>query len=298
MNNLDNCTLCPRNCGVNRNIQKGYCGAGSDIIAAKAYLHQWEEPCISWKNGAGTIFFSGCSLHCCYCQNNYISNKLYGKKLSANQLADVMLRLQEQGADNIELVTPTHFVPQIIKALDIVKHRLCIPVIYNTGGYETLQTINMLNGYIDIYLPDIKYYSSEISLNYSNAADYFEYASEAVKAMTNQVGQLKYNEHGGLLKGTIIRHLVLPGNRHDSMKIIDWISANLDKETYLMSIMNQYTPFDFIPDKYSELHRKLTKMEYKSVTAHAERLGINGFTQEASSANERYVPEFDLLGLD
>ncbi len=297
MDLLEHCTLCPRKCGVNRNVKTGYCGSTSEIFAAKAYLHQWEEPCISWKNGAGTIFFSGCNLHCCYCQNNNISNELFGKKISIKQLAEIMLNLQSSGADNIELVTPTHFVPQIIKALDIVKPQLNIPVIYNTGGYECIETIRMLNGYIDIYMPDLKYFSSETAYKYSKASDYFKYASEAVAAMTEQVGVLRYSTNGKLLKGTIIRHLVLPGQRHDSIKILEWINDNLNTEKYLVSLMNQYTPFDFIPDNCSELRRKVTKMEYKSVVAYAEQLGIKGFTQEAASADKSYVPDFDFLGL-
>lgn len=294
---MKSCRLCPRMCGVNRYNKAGYCREGVEISAAKAYLHKWEEPCISYKNGAGTVFFSGCSLHCVYCQNNIISNECKGKNLTVSELADTFLRLYDMGADNIELVTPTHFVPQIISALDLVKHRIDIPVIYNCGGYELTDTIAMLDGYIDIYLPDIKYYSPGISAKYSNAPDYFEYASKAVSAMIKQVGKLKFNGEGGLLRGTVIRHLVLPAHRHDSMKIMDWIAANTTTETALVSIMNQYTPFDFIGEEYNELKRRVTKMEYNSVVKHAEELGINGYTQEKSSADEGYVPEFDFSGL-
>lgn len=291
------CRLCPRMCGVNRYNKVGYCREGVEISAAKAYLHKWEEPCISYKNGAGTVFFSGCSLHCVYCQNSIISNELKGKIMTVSELADTFLRLCDIGADNIELVTPTHFVPQIINALDLVKHRIDIPVIYNCGGYELTDTIAMLDGYIDIYLPDIKYYSPEISSKYSNAPDYFEYASKAVSAMIKQVGKLKFNNEGGLLRGTVIRHLVLPSHRHDSMKIMDWIAANTTPETVLVSIMNQYTPFDFLGEEYNELKRRVTKMEYNSVVKHAKELGINGYTQKKSSAYEEYVPEFDFSGL-
>lgn len=270
---------------------------GAEMYAAKAYLHQWEEPCISYKNGAGTVFFSGCSLHCCYCQNNTISAELFGKKLSPRELSDVFLRLQDNGADNIELVTPTHFLPDIISTLDLVKHRLSIPIVYNTGGYERTETIDMLNGYVDVYLPDIKYYSSEMSKRCSNAADYFEYASKAVTTMIKQVGALQYNSDGGLIKGTIIRHLVLPKGRHDSIKIMEWIAQNTSVEYVLVSIMNQYTPFDFISDEFPELKRRVTKMEYNSVVRRAQELGINGFTQERTSAADKYVPDFDLSGL-
>lgn len=268
-----------------------------EIYAAKAYLHKWEEPCISYKNGAGTVFFSGCSLRCVYCQNHVISNEGSGISISSDNLGDIFLSLQDKGADNIELVTPTHFVPQIITALDRVRHRLHIPVIYNSGGYEKVSTIDMLNGYIDVYLPDIKYFSPEISMRYSSAADYFEYASEAVSAMINQVGKPVYNSDAGLVKGTIIRHLVLPSHRHDSIKIMEWIAENLPLDHILVSIMNQYTPFDFISDNFPELKRRLTKMEYNSVVKHASELGINGFTQERSSASAEYVPDFDFSGL-
>ncbi|HEZ7991488.1 MAG TPA: radical SAM protein, partial [Ruminococcus sp.] len=288
------CTLCPRLCRTNRHVSRGFCGMGAEMYAAKAYLHQWEEPCISYKNGAGTVFFSGCSLHCCYCQNNTISAELFGKKLSPRELSDVFLRLQDNGADNIELVTPTHFLPEIISTLDLVKHRLSIPIVYNTGGYERTETIDMLNGYVDVYLPDIKYYSSEMSKRYSNAADYFEYASKTVTTMIKQVGALQYNSDGGLIKGTIIRHLVLPKGRHDSIKIMEWIAQNTSAEDVLVSIMNQYTPFDFISDEFPELKRRVTKMEYNSVVRRAQELGINGFTQERTSAADKYVPDFDL----
>lgn len=268
-----------------------------EIYAAKAYLHKWEEPCISYKNGAGTVFFSGCSLRCVYCQNHVISNEGSGISISSDNLGDIFLSLQDKGADNIELVTPTHFVPQIITALDRVRHRLHIPVIYNSGGYEKVSIIDMLNGYIDVYLPDIKYFSPEISMRYSSAADYFKYASEAVSAMINQVGKPVYNSDGGLVKGTIIRHLVLPSHRHDSIKIMEWIAENLPLDHILVSIMNQYTPFDFISDNFPELKRRLTKMEYNSVVKRASELGINGFTQERSSASAAYVPDFDFSGL-
>lgn len=291
------CKLCPRRCGVDRYETEGYCGMRASLKAAKASLHLWEEPCISYRNGAGTVFFSGCSLHCVYCQNNIISSELFGAEISAEQLGRIYLDLQEKGADNIELVTPTHFIPDIIKSLDLIRHKLNIPVVYNSGGYELVESIKMLNGYIDVYLPDIKYYSSEISERYSDASDYFYYAKEAVKEMISQTGKLKYNQDGGLIKGTVIRHLVLPNCRHDSMKILEWISENTSSEQVIVSIMSQYTPFDFIPDKFSELKRKVTKMEYNSVVRYAEKLGICGFVQEKSSSDEKYVPDFDLSGI-
>ena len=291
------CTLCPRRCGADRQNGVGCCGMGAVPTAAKACLHKWEEPCIAYRNGAGTVFFSGCSLHCVYCQNNVISRELYGAQTSADGLADIFLRLQEQGADNIELVTPTHFLPDIIAALEKVKPRLTVPVVYNTGGYELAETIRRLDGLVDVYLPDIKYFSPELSARYSNAPDYFEHASAAVTEMIHQAGDLTCNEAGGLLKGTIIRHLVLPNCRHDSIKIMEWIAEHSTSEQVLVSIMNQYTPFDFIPDSFPELKRRVTKMEYNSVVRRAAELGLNGFTQEKSSADAQYVPDFDLSGI-
>lgn len=293
----NSCRLCPRKCGVNRYETVGFCGMGAEVKAAKATLHQWEEPCISYNNGAGTVFFSGCSLRCVYCQNSKISNNGFGEAITAEKLGDIFLSLQDRGADNIELVTPTHFIPDIITALDRVKNRLDIPVVYNCGGYELTKTINRLQGYIDVYLPDIKYYSADISSKYSSAPDYFQRASEAVLEMINQTGKLRYNEKGGLVKGTVIRHLVLPGCRHDSMRIMDWIAENTDSDSRLVSIMSQYTPFDFISSDYPELKRRITKMEYNSVVRHAENLGIKGFTQDITSAREEYLPEFDLEGI-
>ena len=294
---MNKCQICPRKCMADRIKEKGFCGAGSKVIVARAALHKWEEPCISYKNGAGTVFFSGCNLHCCFCQNSQISNHLFGKEISDKELGEIFLRLQDTGADNIDLVTPTHFIDNIINALDMVKHKLRIPVVYNSGGYELTESISRLNGYIDVYLPDIKYYSPEISKRYSQAPDYFKISSEAVLMMIKQVGKIRYNNEGGLIKGTIIRHLVLPSNRHDSIKIMDWIASNTSTDDVLVSIMNQYTPFDFIPDKYPELKRHVTKMEYNSVVEHALKLGINGFTQQKSSASEEYLPAFDLTGV-
>ena len=294
---LRNCRLCPRKCGIDRYEKSGYCGTGAEILGAKACLHQWEEPCISYKNGAGTVFFSGCGLHCCFCQNNSISSDIKGKSITVNQLGDIFLRLRDSGADSIELVTPTHFAPQIISALDMVKNQLGIPVIWNSGGYELPETIELLNGYIDVYLPDIKYYSPQVSAKYSNAPDYFEYASEAVLRMTEQVGKLTYNSEGGLVRGTIIRHLVLPSHRHDSMKILDWIAENISPENALLSLMSQYTPFEHMPENCPELCRRVTKMEYNSVVRYADELGLKGFMQEKTSASAEYVPDFDFSGL-
>lgn len=294
---LKSCRLCPRKCGIDRYERSGYCGTGAEILGAKACLHQWEEPCISYKNGAGTVFFSGCSLHCCFCQNNSISSGIKGKSITVQQLGDIFLRLRDSGADSIELVTPTHFAPQIIAALDRVRPQLGVPVIWNSGGYELPETIALLDGYIDVYLPDIKYFSPEISAKYSNAPNYFEYASAAVLEMTSQVGKLTYNDENGLVRGTVIRHLVLPSHRHDSMKILDWIAENISPENALLSLMSQYTPFEHVPEDCPELRRRVTKMEYNSVVRHANGLGLKGFMQEKTSASTEYVPDFDFSGI-
>ena len=288
------CNLCPRKCNVDRALYTGFCGADNNIRIARADLHKWEEPCISVTNGAGTIFFSGCSLHCCYCQNNEISSRITGKNVSVSELAGIMLELQDKGADNIELVTPTHYILPILKTLDKIRHKLHIPVVYNSGGYELSDTIRLLDGYIDVYLPDMKYFSPELSLRYSHAPDYFEHASSAVLEMVKQKGELVFSDNGTLLNGTVIRHLVLPSCRHDSFKIIDWISENIPEKTALVSLMSQFTPFDFIPDEFSEIKRKITKMEYKTVVRYAIDKGLDCYTQHFSSASSEYLPDFNL----
>ncbi|MBQ8961246.1 MAG: radical SAM protein [Ruminococcus sp.] len=291
------CRLCPRKCGTDRSSTAGACGMTGKIFAAKASLHKWEEPCISSKNGAGTVFFSGCSLRCCFCQNYKISSRSFGAEISPERLGQIFLTLQEEGADNIDLVTPTHFVPSILRALDLVKGRLRIPVVYNSSGYELPETIALLEGYVDVFLPDLKYLSSELSARYSGAPDYFERASKAVLAMTDQAGELVFDGEGKLLKGTVIRHLVLPGCRKDSMEIMRWIARSIPPEKALVSIMDQYTPFPHLPESFPELRRRVTKMEYNRVVDLAAELGLKGYTQEKSSASESYVPNFDLSGI-
>lgn len=297
-----NCHLCPRNCGVNRTKTAGYCGASSAMTAARAALHLWEEPCISGTNGSGAVFFSGCSLHCCFCQNQQISQELFGKELSSRQLADVFLNLQEQGAHNINLVTATHYLPWILPALDLVKERLHIPVVYNTSGYERLETIKALNDYVDIWLPDLKYYSSELSARYSHAADYFAIASAAIQQMIAQTGAPVLDMDAScecpiMKKGVIIRHLVLPGQKEDSIRLMEWIAAELPKDQFFLSLMSQYTPISKT-QKYSELNRRVTTYEYRKVVKAALSLGLEqGFAQEKSSADEKFRPPFNLEGL-
>jgi putative pyruvate formate lyase activating enzyme len=291
------CNLCPRKCGVNRSSQLGFCQCGNRIKIARAALHFWEEPCISGKNGSGAIFFSGCTLKCCYCQNMQISSRGFGKEISVKRLSDIFLELQEKGANNINLITATQYLAQVTQALDMVKLKLHIPVVYNCGGYESIETIRMLKGYVDIFLPDFKYFSSELSWKYSRAIDYFEVTSAAVKEMISQAGSLVFDNNGIMQNGVIIRHLVLPGARKDSFRILKWISENLPKGKYLLSLMSQYTPA-CKSGGYIELNRRITTFEYESVVNEAVRLGLsNGFMQEKSSAKEEYTPPFDLEGV-
>lgn len=291
------CNLCPRQCRVNRTSSLGFCRCGNRIKAARAALHFWEEPCISGESGSGTVFFSGCTLKCCYCQNYKISGECFGKEITVERLAEIFLELQDKGANNINLVTATQYIIEVMHALDIAKPKLRIPVVYNCGGYERIETIRTLNGYVDIFLPDLKYYSSELSLKYSKAQNYFEVASKAIKEMITQTGGLTYNENGMLQKGVIIRHLVIPGARKDSIKILNWMSENLPKDKYLLSLMSQFTPTDGCAE-HKEINRRITTFEYKSVVDEAIRLGLqNGFMQEKSSAKEEYTPPFDLEGV-
>ena len=293
---MSDCTLCPRCCHADRTKGKGMCGTGESIVIAKAYLHKWEEPPVSSKNGSGTVFFSGCSLKCCFCQNHIISHGAFGKKITTDRLGDIFLELQERGAENINLVSGSHFVPGIINALDKVKHRLHIPVVYNSGGYEKPETLWMLRGYIDIYLPDVKYYSDELAEKYSGAGDYTSCAINAVKEMHYQQPKLVYDGEK-LLKGLIIRHLILPRCRHDSMRVLELIHDILPDKSYLISLMSQYTPA-YKSCEHKEINRRITGFEYDSVVDKAISLGMEGFFQERSSAEKDFIPDFDLEGVD
>lgn len=293
---ISHCQLCPRSCGVDRRQNTGFCMASDQIIAARAALHPWEEPCISGTNGSGTVFFSGCTLRCCFCQNYQISQELHGKELTSDQLAQVFLRLQEQGAHNINLVTATHYLPWILPALDQVRDRLHIPVVYNCGGYERTETVRALKDYVDIWLPDLKYFNPELSWRYSRAKDYFDVASEAILQMIAQAGKPQF--HNSLMeRGVIIRHMVLPGQKADSIQLLRWIAETLPKGQYYISLMSQYTPF-YKSHEYPELNRRITSYEYQKVVDAALELGLeDGFMQEKSSAKEEYTPPFDLEGL-
>lgn len=295
---MQQCTLCPRNCGVNRSRGEfGYCGADAGIKAARAALHMWEEPCISGKEGSGTVFFSGCSMRCVFCQNHDIALGRTGMEIGEERLAEIFLELQEKGANNINLVTPTHYVPQIVNALAEAKRRgLHLPIVYNTGSYDKVETIRLLEGLVDIYLPDCKYYAQDIGKRYSNVSDYFQVATDAIAEMYRQVGKPEFDERGRMKKGVIVRHLVLPGQTMDSKKIIQYLYENY-KDNIFISIMNQYTVMDGL-DAYPELQRKVTDEEYDEVVDYAIQIGVeNGFIQEGETASESFIPSFTCEGI-
>lgn len=293
------CTLCPRACHVNRlNGQIGYCGQTAGIMAARASLHYWEEPCISGTSGSGTVFFSGCNLRCVFCQNHNIALGKAGRIISPDHLVEIFLQLQEQGANNINLVTPTHFLPQIAMALEQAKQQgLSIPIVYNTGSYESPEALRHLQGLVDIYLPDLKYFSTELSSAYSHAPDYFHVACRAIEEMYRQTGDPVIDPDSGLMKrGMIVRHLILPGQTKDSKKILRYLHETYGDHIYI-SIMNQYTPLPQVDDM-EPLNRTVTPEEYDRVLTFAERIGIEqGFRQEGSAASESFIPEFDQRGL-
>lgn len=298
-NYMTDCVLCPRQCHANRTAgQIGYCGQTDTLMAARAALHFWEEPCISGTNGSGTVFFSGCNMRCVFCQNHSIALGETGHPISIERLITIFLELQAKGAHNINLVTPTHFIPQIAKALEAAKLQgLIIPIVYNTGSYEEVASLRLLDGLVDIYLPDLKYYSSELSLRFSHATDYFEKATAAIAEMYRQVGSPVFHETSGLLtRGMIVRHLLLPGQTKDSKKILRYLYETYGDNIYI-SIMNQYTPLPHVAN-IPELNRRVTMEEYERVLTFAGRLGIqNGFYQEGDTAEESFIPAFDGEGL-
>lgn len=290
---MEGCTLCPRMCGVDREIHAGYCGSGAYVKAARAAKHHWEEPCISGTKGSGTVFFSGCTLGCVFCQNREISRGGIGKTLTTQQLAEAFQRLENQGVHNLNLVTPTHFTPQILKALENAKPR--IPIVMNCGGYERVETLKQWEGIVDIYLPDLKYFSSGLSGKYSAAPDYFAVASKAILEMHRQQPRLVWE--GDLLKkGLIVRHLVLPGCWKDSLALLDFLDQNLPKDSFLLSLMSQYTPTAACA-VHPEINRRVTTYEYRKVADRAAALGFHGFAQDRRSAKEEYTPPFDLEGV-
>lgn len=294
MKELEKCSICPLKCGINRNISYGRCGAGKNVKIALASLHYFEEPCISGKKGSGTVFFSNCNLKCVYCQNYKISHKGFGKKISVSHLADIFLSQQKKGANNINLVTPTMYVPHIISAIKLAKQKgLNIPIIYNSSGYEDVDTIKLLNGYIDVYLPDFKYYFSDIAKKYSNVENYFEIASSAILEMYKQVGDPVFDDNGLIKRGMIIRHMILPNNVDNSKKVLKWINDSLSNKVYI-SIMAQYFP-TYKASMYEEINRKIEREELDEVWDFVDALGFeNGYIQELGEHEEEYVPDFDL----
>ena len=293
-----NCLQCPRKCGVDRTAGKlGYCGAPWEFCISRASLHMWEEPSVSGTRGSGTIFFSGCNLRCVFCQNRDISHSVKGKTLDGGELADLMLRLRDAGAHNINLVTPTPYAHQLAKVLKDVKPRLQIPIVYNCGGYESVDTLRALEGLVDVYLPDFKYYDSGLSSRYSGAADYYPVALAALHEMLRQTGTPRFDSDGLITRGTVVRHLVLPGCRNDSIALLRTLANELGASSFLLSLMSQYTP-QFAKDcDYPNLCRRVTSFEYGSVLDEAERLGFDGYFQGRTSATPSYTPDFDDRGL-
>ena len=289
------CSICPRNCGADRSVTAGLCGVGEKIKVARAAPHYWEEPCLSGKNGSGTVFFSGCNLGCVFCQNYDVSHRAYGMEVDGKHLMKIFDALIEKGVHNLNLVTPTHYVPMLAKVLK--EYKSPVPVVYNSSGYEKAETLKMLEGLVDIYLPDIKYYDSAPALKYSGAEDYFEYASSAVKEMYRQVGTVVTDENGLAKKGLIIRHMVLPGNISQAVKVFEWVRENLPPETYI-SVMRQYTPFGKAKEM-PPVNRRLSSREYSIVKNKILDLGFeNCYFQSKESAIERFIPNFNLEGVD
>ncbi len=298
MNELYNsCELCPRKCHINRNINKGICSNTSTLKLARSALHYFEEPSISSSNGSGTIFFSGCNLKCCYCQNKEISNDNFGINISVERLSELMLELQKKKANNINLVTPTHFVPSIIEAIKLARKKgLSIPIVYNTSGYESITTIKLLAGYVDIYLTDFKYFDNKLGEDLSKVKNYFEVASLALEEMYKQVGINKFASNGMMTKGIIVRCLVLPTKGTDTKKIISYLYKKYQDNIYL-SIMNQYTPVNH-SDTFTFLNDKVSDKEYDDIINYALDLGIkNAYIQEGETQDESFIPPFNLEGL-
>ena len=290
---LKHCDLCPRNCGVNRYEKTGFCGAGVKAKIALVSLHKWEEPCFIGSKGAGTVFFSYCNLRCCFCQNQAISHDGKGIEVSNERLAEIFLEQQARGAATLDLVTPTHYVPQICQALKLAKASgFNLPVVYNSSAYDNVKTIEALAGMADVFLPDLKYAETESAAEYSKAGDYFAKAGLAIKKMVELAGPIKFSADGRLIKGVLVRHLVLPGHRHESMRVLDWLWQNFG-DSIQISLMNQYTPL-YKAYEHPKINRKLTTFEYESVIDYALSLGIsNCYVQEGVTASARFVPDFN-----
>ncbi len=295
---LTHCTVCPRKCGANRIKHAGICGAGNTITIARAALHEWEEPCLSGTKGSGTIFFSGCSLQCCFCQNAQISHDFFGKEITPDRFAEICFELKEKGAHNINLVSASHFIPLILPILREIKPTLGLPIVFNSGGYESVETLQELEGIVDIYLPDFKFMSSQLAEEYCNAPDYPQVAMSAILEMYRQIPKPILNRDGIMQRGLIIRHMVMPNAMHDSMKVLDWIAKNLDIDRVFVSLMSQYTPC-YQSQLHPKINRRISTYEYHKVYQHLLSLGIQqGYAQEKSSAKEEYIPPFDLTGVE
>lgn len=300
MDVLSRCTLCPRNCKVNRaDGENGVCSAtGRKILAARAALHMWEEPCISGNRGSGAVFFSGCPLRCVYCQNYDIARTQVGMEISEERLGEIFLELKEKGAANINLVTPTHYTPQIIRAVKRArKEGMSLPVVYNCSGYEKVETLKMLEGIVDIYLTDFKYMEKQWAEKYSKAPDYPERAKEALAEMVRQTGRVVFDSEGMMKSGVIVRHLLLPGRVKNAKAVVKYVFETYGDQVYL-SLMNQYTPLPQVKKDFPELNRKVTKKEYERLLSYALDLGVeNAFIQEGDTAKESFIPMFDYEGL-
>ena len=285
------CNDCPRKCGAIRTEKEGngFCGVGTLPIVAKASIHHWEEPCISGASGSGTIFFSSCNLKCVFCQNEAISFKKKGKMLSVDELISLYQELEGKGACNINLVTAGHFTDAIVESLS--RYQPSVPVLYNSSGFEEVETLGRLSGLVDVYLPDLKYIDSRKAKRYANAENYFEVASTAIEEMVRQTGKPYFNEDGLIERGTIVRHLILPENTNDAIRILDWLEEQFG-DTILVSVMGQYVPCGKAR-QFQELSRKITKREYQKVEEHLYSLKLDGFVQQLSSANECFIPNFD-----
>lgn len=287
------CLNCPRRCPVDRAAGKrGFCGTSEIFKVGRIALHPWEEPILCGKNGSGAVFFSGCNLRCVYCQNRDISREGIGREISDTELIEKMLDLQDQGAANINLVTPTQYAHRLVPILEKLRTSLKIPVVYNCGGYESLTALRALAGLIDIYLPDCKYFSPVLSKKYSFAPDYFQICMDAIEEMLRQTGKPQLNKDGTMASGVIVRHLILPGARKDSIRLLHELSDRFGNDSFLLSLMRQYTPDFAMGTPYPELHRRLTTFEYTSVLHEAEALGFDGFTQARSSASSCFTPKF------
>ncbi len=297
------CRLCPRNCGVNRSVSLGVCQVSNKVKIARAALHFWEEPCISGENGSGAVFFSGCPLHCVFCQNEEISHGKVGIEISVEELALKFIELQKVGANNINLVTGTQYIPQIVEAVKYARsydngidesNRLNIPIIYNTSGYETVESLKLLEGIVDVYLPDFKYMDSDLSLKYSNASDYANIAKDAIQEMVRQQPYVIFDDNGFIKKGVIVRQLLLPGHVNDAKAIVKYLYDMYHNNIYI-SMMSQYTPMPQIANSFPEINRRVTKREYNTLVDYGISIGIeNAFIQDRKVAKESFIPDFNL----